>query len=99
MPMFLLRDYNFQKETKQLAQELSNKIKNIGKRAQQKNAQTLHKEFKGQIKNLAIKKTKQAIPKMQKTINKLETEHEATLNQPNKSEQESWQKQAQSETK
>jgi len=88
MPMFLLRDHDFQKETKQLAQELSNKINNIGKRTQQKNAQTLHKEFKGQIKNLAIKKAKQAIPKMQKTINKLETEHVAALNQPNKSEQE-----------
>src|SRR6202050_1762270 len=60
----------------------------IRRRTHQKNPQLLHKEFKTQIKNLAIKRAKQAIPKMDKTISKLEDEHKEALNQSNKSEQE-----------
>src|SRR6202050_338761 len=88
MPMFLLRDQEFQKDAKQLAKELGDKIDKIEKRTHRNNAKLLHKEFKGQIENLAIRRAKQAIPKMDKAISKLETEHEATLNQHGKSEKE-----------
>ena len=88
MPLFLLRDKDFQREVKRLAKELNNKISKIGKRTHQRNAQLLHKEFKTQIKDLAIRRAKQAIPKMERVINKLEAELQSILNQPNKNEQE-----------
>ena len=79
MPMFQLRDKEFQKEAKFLAKELGDKADKI-RRTHQNNVQLLHREFKGQIRNLAIRRAKQAVPKMDKTISKLETEHKTTLN-------------------
>jgi hypothetical protein len=88
MPMFLLRDKEFQREAKHLAKELGDKTDKIGKRTHRNNVQLLHRELKWQIRNLAIKRAKQAVPKMDKAIKKLETEHKTTLNQMGKSEQE-----------
>ena len=86
--MFLLRDKEFQRNAKILAKELGDKIGKVHKRTHQNNEQLLHKEFKVQIQNLAIRRAKQVIPKMELEMSKLETDHQAVLNQVNKSEQE-----------
>jgi exonuclease III len=88
LPMFLLTDEEFQRGARKLARKLGDDINSIPKRTHLKNAQLLHREFKIQIKDLAIKRAKQAIPKMDQVISKLEAEHKTALNQPGKSEQE-----------
>jgi hypothetical protein len=50
MPMFLLRNREFQEETKKLAKKLENDINNIQKRMHHTNPQVLHREFKTEIK-------------------------------------------------
>jgi hypothetical protein len=86
--MFLLRDQEFQKEAKKLAKNLENNIDILKKRTHLANPQILHKEFKTKIKDLAIRRAKQAVPKMEKRINRLETELEKAWNEPEKSEPE-----------
>ena len=86
MPMFLLRDREFQEKAKKLAKELENNINNIDKRTHLVNPQILHKEFKTKIKDLAIRRAKQAVPKMDKTIRQLESELRKTWNAPDKNE-------------
>ena len=88
MQPYLLRDQGFQSEAKRLAKELEDNISSIGNRTYLANPQTLHKEFKNKIKETAIRRAKQATPKMQKRINKLEEEHERARNDPDKSEPE-----------
>jgi hypothetical protein len=69
MLMFLLHNRDFQKEAKKLAKNLKNNIDNLKKRMHLTNPQILHKEFKTKIKDLAIRRAKQAVPKMEKRIN------------------------------
>ena len=88
MQPYLLRDQGFQLEAKKLAKELEDNINSIGNQTYLANPQTLHKEFKNKIKEAAIQHAKQATPKMQKRINKLEEEHEKARNDPDKSEPE-----------
>jgi hypothetical protein len=88
MPMFLLRDQEFQKEAKKLAKNLENSIDNLTKRTHLANPQILHKEFKTKIKDLAIRRAKQAVPKMENRIKRLETELEKAWNELDKSEPE-----------
>ena len=88
MPMFLLHDRDFQKEAKKLAKNLENDIDNLKKRTHLANPQILHKEFKTEIKSLAIRRAKQAVPKMEKKISRLETDLVNAWNEPEKSEPE-----------
>ena len=88
MPMFLLHDRDFQKEAKKLAKNLENDIDNLKKRTHLANPQILHKEFKTKIKSLAIQRAKQAVPKMEKKISRLETDLVNAWNEPEKSEPE-----------
>ena len=88
MQPYLLRDQGFQLEVKRLAKELEDNINSIGNQTYLANPQTLHKEFKNKIKETAICRAKQATPKTQKRINKLEEEHEKARNDPDKSEPE-----------
>ena len=88
MQHYLLRDQDFQLETKKLAKELEDNINSINNRTYLVNPQTLHKDFKTKIKELAIRRAKQATPKIQKIINKLEDEHEKVRNDTDRSEPE-----------
>jgi len=88
MPMFLLKDREFQDEAKKLAKKLENNIDSLGKRTHLANHKPHTRSSKPKSKNLAIRMSPNRLSKDGKKTSRLEAELAKAWNEPDRSEPE-----------